>query len=72
MQFRFFGVSKWTGKLVGDATAVDDIDLWTKSRGIDTSGAHPFGARPTPSCVESYYYHEPTYVLQKDADIFFE
>lgn len=72
MQFRFFGVSKWTGHLMGDATVTEDFNVWAKSRGIDTSGAHPFGARPTPEDVEKSYPHCPTYVLQKDVATFFD
>ncbi len=71
MQFRFYGVSKWTGKLVGDATEIQDVGVWARSRGIDISGLHPIGNRPVPSYVESSYPHEPTYITQEDADTFF-
>lgn len=72
MQFRFYGVSKWTGKLEGDATACQDILEWARSRGVDTSGEHPFGDRPVPPWVESAYPHSCTYVSQEKADTFFQ
>lgn len=71
MQFRFYGVSKWTGELEGDATATQDFDAWARSRGIDTSGLHPCGSRPVPPWVENSYTHSITYFCQEDADTFF-
>lgn len=72
MQFRFYGISKWTGELVGDATAVHDFDSWAKSRGIDVSGLHPFGERPVPPDVEVYYSHAPCYFTEEKVAIFFD
>lgn len=71
MQFRFYGVSKWTGTLQGDATATQDFKLWAKSRGIDLSGLHPYGERPVPPFVEACYPHDPTYLIQEKVDNFF-
>jgi len=69
MQFRFYGVSKWTGKLEGDSTELQDIWEWVDSRGIDRS--EPFGVRPVPPWVENLYPHSSTYVRQEIADTFF-
>jgi len=71
MQFRFYGISKWTGELEGDATATQDIDLWAKSRGVDTSGLNPFGERPTPQYIEQSFPQSPTYLPQEKVDTFF-
>ncbi len=71
MQFRFYGVSKWTGRLIGDATAEQDFKLWAKSRGIDLSGLHPYGERPVPPFVESCYLPELGYLTQEKVDTFF-
>ena len=71
MQFRFFGVTG-NGVLIADATQLQDINTWAKSRGIVTSGLHPIGERPVPPYVESSYLHDVEYVLQKDVDTFFD
>jgi len=71
MQFRFYGVSKWTGRLEGDATAIQDFSEWAKSRGIDVTGEHPFGPRPIPQVVEELYLHAFSYMPQEKADAFF-
>jgi hypothetical protein len=70
MQFKFWGISKWTGKLIGDATDLDDIYKWAASRSIDLK--KPYGYRPVPSLVEQQHPHDPTYVLQSEADRFFD
>ena len=72
MQFRFYGVSVSTGRLVADATEIKDIDVWAKSRGINLTGMCPVGERPVPDFVEQGYSHEPGYVFQKDVDTFFD
>lgn len=72
MQFRFYGVSVSTGRLVADATEIQDMTKWAKSRGINLTGECPVGERPVPAFVEEAYSHEPGYVLQKDVDTFFD
>jgi len=72
MQFKFYGISKWHGKLMGDATSTEDFFLWANSRGVDITGGKPFGDRPVPKAVEESYEWDPTYVSQEEADIFFD
>ena len=72
MQFRYYGVSVSTGRLVADATELQDINTWAASRGVITDGKHPIGNRPVPASVESSYIHEPCYVLEKDVATFFD
>lgn len=72
MQFRYYGISAANGRLIADATELQDINKWARSRGIDTSGRCPIGERPVPGYVESNYPHEPGYVFQKDVDTFFD
>jgi hypothetical protein len=61
-----------TGRLVADATEIQDMTTWAKSRGINLTGMCPVGERPVPGFVEQGYPHEPGYVLQKDVDVFFD
>lgn len=70
MQFKYWGICKYDGMLMGDATAVDDFTLWAKSRGIDPT--KPFGERPVPPEIEEQYKHHPCYVKQSDADTMFK
>ena len=71
MQFRFYGISKWSGKLIGDATEMQDFYKWAESRGIDIDGVHPYGPRPVPLVVEQNYPHANCYMDQEKADNFF-
>ena len=66
MKFKFWGICKGCGKLVGDATELTDFDTWARSRSIDPTKPH--GKRPVDPMAENAYSHHPEYILQKDAD----